>query len=393
MATKNLLRFAAIAALLLSAAACKYPYDVDIEQTDYPLVIEGDLLLGSTSTFRFSYVLPLNSDEYLIPAQNTGGYIEGENGIRIYASAHSSSAILDFDTRDLPTGQRYRLHLETPEGRVIESDWLNVAPAPVIDDLSYWKNDQYNELHIGLSMHCNGAHHFRWTYVEEWEYHSDIRSIYEYDPNRYSEGVFRSPEGARLYYCWSRNDVSDINIFSTENQIEDRFEELSFHRIPLSDRRLQILYRVSLQLEALSEDAYLYWRTIQQNTEEQGSLFAPTPSEMASNLRCTSDPSYQVLGFVNAAVVASTQMYYDNEVANFYRPPRGGYYKPNEMEVPVHPDSCALAYKEGLLPYNPIYGGLGLEPTAYTWANKACIDCRLSGGTKNKPADWPTDHK
>lgn len=392
MATKKLIRFAAIAALLLNATACKYPYDVNLEQTDYPLVIEGDLLLGTTSTFRFSYVLPLEANEYLLPAKRTAGYVEGENGIRVTGTTRNTGAILDFDTSELPAGQRYRLHLETPEGRIIESDWLDVAPAPVIDDLSYWKNEEYNELHVGLSMHCNGAHHFRWTYVEEWEYHSDIRTFYEFDPNKSSDGVTYVPGGYKNYYCWNRNEVSAINIFSTENQIEDRFEELSFHRIPLGDIRLQTLYRMTLRLEALSEDAYLYWRTIQQNTEAQGSLFAPMPSEMASNLRCTSDPSYQVLGYVNAAVAAITRMYYDNEVADYYQRPRGGYYKMDEQDVSLNPADCLLAYEQGFLPFNPIYG-LTPQPIAFTWARKICIDCRVSGGTKNKPADWPTDHQ
>lgn len=393
MATKVLFRFAAIAALLLSAVSCKYPYDVIIERTDYPLVIEGDLLLGTSSTFKFSYVLPLDSDDYVLSARKTAGYIEGEDGSRVDGTASGGGATLTFDTTDLSADQRYKLHFTSPEGRIIESDWLDVCPAPVIDDLSYWKNEQYDELHIGLSMHCNGSHHFRWTYLEEWEYHSEIRSVYDYDPNRYADGVTKSENGPKYYYCWGRHNASVINIFSTEYQIEDRFEELSFHRIPLNDLRLQSLYRMTLQLEALSEKAYAYWRTIRQNTDEQGSLFAPTPSEMASNLHCTSDPSYQILGYVNAAVAATTRMYYDDSVAHYYRPQRITPGMLREREVPVHLDSCALAYREGLLPFNPIHDMMGTNIVAYIWADRKCIDCRVSGGTKNKPADWPTDHQ
>ncbi|MBR4524183.1 MAG: DUF4249 family protein [Bacteroidales bacterium] len=393
MATKNILRFAAIAALLLSAAACKYPYEVVIPEADYPLVIEGDILLGATTTFRFSYVLPMDSDPVPFSAWNSSGWIEGENGVRVEGWVSRTGNVLEFDTANLPANQRYKLHLHSPEGRIIESDWMDVCPAPTIDDLSYWKNEQYNELHIGLSMHCNGAHYFRWSYNEEWEYHSDIRSPYEYDPDRYEEGVIESPDGPKYYYCWDEQEASVINIFSTENQIEDRFEELSFHRIPLNNLRLQSLYRMTLHLEAISEEAYTYWRTVRQNSDEQGSLFAPTPSEVASNLRCTSDPSHQVLGYVNAANVATATMYYDNEVAHFYQPPYVNYLKRREQEVPVDRDSCLFAYKDGLLPFNPIYDMMGTDIVAYTWADRDCIDCRRLGGHKNKPADWPNDHK
>jgi hypothetical protein len=392
MATKVLFRFAAIAALLLSAAACKYPYDVVLPSTDYPLVIEGDILLGTTSTFRFSYVLPLDADNYVVPARNTSGYIEGENGVRVDGILQEAGAVLDFDTSRLPENQRYKIHLQTPEGRTIESDWLNVCPAPVIDDLSYWKNEEFNEVHIGLSMHCNGAKYFRWTFLEEWEYHSDIRSIYTYDPSRYKEGVIPFPDyQPMVYYCWDRCESPAINIFTTENQTEDRFEELSFHRIPVNNLRLQMLYRMTLMLEALSEEAYAYWRTVRQNSEEQGSLFAPTPSEMASNLHCTSDPSYQVLGYVNAAVAATTRMYYDNLEAGFYRAPYVPPSSRRERDVPLDPDSCALAYKEYLLPFNPVYDMMG-KISAYSWADHDCIDCRSQGGNKNRPADWPNEH-
>lgn len=393
MATKIAIRFAAIAALLLSAAACKYPYEVVIPEADYPLVIEGDILLGATSTFRFSHVLPMDSGPVVFSAWNSSGWIEGENGVRVEGWVSRSGDVLEFDTTALPANQRYKLHLHSPEGRVIVSDWLDVCPAPTIDDLSYWKNGQYNELHIGLSMHCNGAHYFRWSYTEEWEYHSDILSPYEYDPDRYEEGVIESPDGPKYYYCWDDQEASVINIFSTENQIEDRFEELSFHRIPLTNLRLQSLYRMTLHLEAISEEAYTYWRTVRQNSGEQGSLFAPTPSEVASNLRCTSDPSFQVLGYVNAANVATATMYYDNHVAGYYQPPVVNYLKRRQQEIPVDLDSCLFAYKDGLLPFNPVYDMMGTDIVAYTWADRDCIDCRRLGGHKNKPADWPNDHK
>ena len=412
MATKtNLLRrLAAIAALLLCAAACKYPYDITLEDGEYPLVVDGDILIGAVTTIRFSYAQPLNQNQdlsfgypyssssfiYISQTTNPVGYIEGEDGTRIegtdptgqpYSSILGMWSQLQFDTRGLRTDQRYRLVCSIDDGHKLESDWLEVCPAPVIDDLSYWKNDQFDELHIGLSMHCNGAHHFRWTYNEDWEYHSDLSASVVFEPRK---GI--SVGGGDYYYCWSHTDAADIQIFSTENQIEDRFEELSFRRIDLTDRRLQMLYRMTLQLSALSPDAYNYWRTIRQNTQEQGSLFAPTPSEMASNVHCTNERDYLILGYLNAGAVATAQMYYDNDVEHFYIPPRGGYYKREDFEIDLKYDFMLAAYNSGWLPWHAVYG-MGVEPTGYIWVRDVCIDCTKSGGSKNKPADWPNDHK
>ena len=44
-------------------------------------------------------------------------------------------------------------------------------------------------------------------------------------------------------------------------------------------------------------------------------------------------------------------------------------------------------YRMGYVPYanDPMMGS--------SWARKSCIDCRLAGGTKTRPDDWPNGHK
>lgn len=424
MATKLLFRIAALAAALLAAAACVYPYEVDIDYNgDLPLVVEGDIHIGSLTTVRLSYVQPFKTtdeDYYRIPFAT--GYIEGEDGTRIeqddpgavipgvpdspgyltndgwqtYSSSYLSgfpSNTLTFHTENLSLGQRYRLHLETYNlesgsvANVFESEWLTPLPAPTIDGLSYSHHPEYEELWVGLSMHCHGSHYFRWTFSETWEYHSDIPTSYEYKPYLKKVGRY---EGPTLYYCWDSANSSSINIFSTANQTEDRFEELAFHTIPLNNRRLQVMYRIKVQLEAMSENAYNYWYNIQQNSEGQGSIFAPTPSEMASNIHCITDPDIQVMGYLNAAVQTDATMYYDNRIEGYYKP--GFPFERFDEKVSVKQlDSMAYWYAHGFLPYQEIYEStMGIEPSHYMWAQGICIDCRKLGGTKVKPEGWPT---
>lgn len=414
MATKYLFRIAALAAMLLSAAACIYPYEVDIQHNgELPLVIEGDIHVGGITTVRLSYVQPFNTSSADAKGAYGVGYIEGEDGTRIYQydpyvqmpdypidgmdPIHYSipSKVLTFHTEDLPTTQKYRLHLETfdlEKGSVsntFESDWLTPLPAPTIDALTYSHHPDYEELWIGLSMHCHGAHYFRWTFSETWEYHSDISTRLEYKPASESIGNY---DGPNLYYCWASTESSQINIFSTANQIDDRFEELAFHTIPLSDRRLQVVYRIDVTLEGLSEDAYNYWNNIRQLSDGQGSIFSPTPSEMASNIHCISNPDVQVMGYLNAAVQAEGRMYYDNALEDYYKP--GRPFERHDQKVNAHrADSMAFWYQHGYLPHSEVYEDFSGRPTHYMWAQRICIDCRALGGTKEKPADWPTGHK
>jgi hypothetical protein len=250
-------------------------------------------------------------------------------------------------------------------------------------------------------MHCNGSHYFRWAFNETWEYHSDIRTELAFIPSEQyfdeTTGKWKSKEGHYEkvypgdYYCWKSYDSPSINIFSTANQKEDRFEELAFHTISLSDKRIQSLYRITVQLAAQSEDAYNYWNNIRQNSSGQGSIFSPVPSEMASNVFCISDPSVQVVGFLNAAVPARAIMYYDNVKEGFYEPE----HPYERMDTTIAAGDIKIAdelYKYGYLPYSEIYSIMSYsEPSEYTWALRICIDCRAQGGTRTRPADWPSN--
>lgn len=415
MNPKTAFRMAVYAAATLLTAACIYPYTVDIRRgEEYPLVIEGDLNIGGTSLVRLSHVRPFDTYEYEDIAVFAQGYIEGEDGTRVEgvdanlggmlsssSSYYEYGTSLAFDTSKLSENQRYRLHFDTytAEGEVnnqFESEWLTPCPAPTIDALTYSKNDQFEELWVGLSMHCHGSHYFRWTFNETWEYHSDIQSYIDYVPSAWSEREMRMVGGEyqkifpTLYYCWKSASSSQINIFTTKNQTEDRFEELAFHTIPLSDKRLQVMYRINVQLMAMSEDAYNYWYNMQQNSQGQGSIFSPVPSEMASNVHCISDPSVQVMGYLNAAVPVSAVMYYDNEQEGFYQP--GPLFERRDSTIAA--SNIALAdqmYRSGYLPFKEIYT-MGPDPTDYTWTYSDCIDCRRQGGTKTRPEGWPSGH-
>ena len=379
---KMLLRIAALAAVILAVPSCVYPFEPEIQGEDSRLVVEGDIHIGSTSTFSFSRVYRLDADDYSPAPLKINGYIEGEDGRRLDGQQGLNS--LHFDTTDLPSTQRYRLHFEDAVSRAVyESDWVEVCPAPAIDDLTYILDENRGELNVALSMHCNGGSRFRWHYTEEWEYHTDAWAFYYYIPE--TNNVIEFPTFENNYYCWSRYDSPEIKIFSTEDQVEDRFVDLEFHRIRRTERRLQIMYHIIVYLEAMDESAYRYWQNIRENTEGQGSIFSPTPSQMAGNIHCISDPSVPVIGYIGASGQAIADMYYDNSVESFYKSP-----VPTPFEiVEIGPDDFQRYFRLGYAPLDILPGD---SPT-FQWVPRRCVDCRLSGGTKNKPAGWPNDHR
>ena len=421
MAVRHLFSCAAVAALMLSS--CIYPFEPGIETTDSRLVIEGTISIGGTSTFSFSRVMPFTSKEYDSQAIEVTGYIEGEDGSRInpapfypetpptydftkdyvdyFSGSAQSQSTIKFDTPATMPDQRYRVHFEEKvTGAVYESDWLEVCAQPVIDDLRYILDYDRDELNVALSMHCNGYQYFRWYYEETWEYHADLNASHYLEPSLMwdHKGNYQ-PEAAMIkftmpdnhYYCWKSEKSPNVKIFSTAEQQEDRFTDLEFHRVSRFNNKLQMLYRLRVHLEAISEEAYLYWKNIDENTNNQGSIFAPVPSQMLGNIHCLTDPSAEVIGYVNASREAMSQMYFNNLLEGFYDG-RATDWNIVTIEEFYDPSEFALWYSRGYLPYTFVSAQMsdtGL-PT-YMWAPARCVDCRYGGGTKNRPIDWPNN--
>lgn len=394
MKTPYPIRLAVLAAAL-AVTSCIYPFHPDVKGSDDRLVIEGSIVVGATSVFSFSSVFPIGMPESAMILHSFTGYIEGEDGTKLGPEESSPGATLHFDTTTLPEGQRYRVHFEdTRNGRVFESDWVEVCSAPVIDDLTYIMDKERNELDIALSMHCQGHSYFRWSYTETWEYTANRRATHYFDNQRAQEtkdpiqGLMTFENGENIYYCWDTNESPDIKIFDTSEQSEDRFVDLEFHRIARYDQKLQVLYRLDVRLEALTQEAYLYWKNIEDNSQNQGTIFSPTPSQMPGNIRCITDADIPVIGYVNACRQATGRMYYDNsqEFFSTYR-----VITSEDEVVNLQPSEFFLYYQQQYIVLNVQWDSP--SGPVYSWVPKSCADCRIKGGTKNRPADWPNDHK
>ena len=402
MAVNHLFGIAAVAALILTS--CVYPFEPAIETVDNRLVVEGSVSIGGTSSFSFSRVIPFTSGEYVPAPLWISGYIEGEDGVKVKGvSGPQAGSSLVFDTSGLSPSQKYRVHFDNSEtGASYESDWLEVCDKPVIDDLRYILDHDRHELNVALSMHCSTQSHFRWYFEETWEYNVELWASHylvpsemyvpvggEYHPEL---AVHKFESGENRYYCWKTLRSPVVKIISTSEQSDNRFTDLEFHRVSSSSDKLQIVYRLTLYFEAISEDAFLYWKNIEDNSQNQGTIFSPVPSQMKGNLHCISDPSADVIGYVNASQLVSAQMYYDNSQEDFYDGP-GLDWRSVEIVEFTDPNEFVKLYPLGYLPYTVILPEMGGDGSVtYQWAKARCVDCTERGGTKVKPEGWPNNH-
>ena len=385
---------------LAGMSSCVYPFEAELDGESGTFVIEGDVLIGEVMNVKLSYTAPINGSGLFTAPEKASVWVEDDKGGHYPGTpAHSDRYHPGEFTVDMTKADpslKYRLRVDNLETyRSYASSWQAVCRAPQIDSLSYIVDEEKSKLNIALSMHSQSGSYFKWSYREDWEYHSEYSAKIKYLPPVRLTDTWNQGYGLVVdivypeknhYYCWNYAYSSEIMLFSTESQTEDRFVDLEFHTIPRDNKRISVLYHIDVQLEPITKEAYLYWDNIKNNSEYNGNLFAPNPSEMVGNIRCLNDTTELVMGFINVAERDTQELFYNNSKERFYKP------KYPFMEEPQSVSSSKewySMYSAGYLPYD--YEEMGPSPTL--WSLKENVDCTCLGGTKNKPSYWPNDHE
>lgn len=383
------LRSILLSALALLAVSCVYPFEAETQDGSGTLVIEGDILIGEITEVKLSYTAPIPGG-LTDPVYASRVWVE-DNAGGVYEGSQSFTVLdrFEVDTRDADPAREYRLHVMVRGSREYVSSWGPVNTAPVIDSLSFIKDPEKSRLNIALSMHSKAGSFFKWSYVEDWEYRAKYYASVKYVPPTYYHSwsigeivPMNYPENT--YWCYKHDVSSEILTFSTEKQTDDRFVDLEFHKIPRDDDRISYIYRIKVNLEPLSKDAYVYWDNLKVNSEYNGNLFAPTPSEMVGNIRCVQDPDELVMGYISVAQRTSKTLYVYSEQHGFYKDSE--HY---EDPVTIGTGEWSSYLKKGFLPYQCVIPG---DYSQTIWAPQRCVDCRTRGGTRTVPDDWPTNH-
>ncbi|MDH6342528.1 hypothetical protein M2480_001150 [Parabacteroides sp. PFB2-12] len=376
---KNILTIALLAMLL---EGCIEPYEPkNIIPTSGLLVVEGMLLEDAPTVVKLSRTIPLDQKNYQpvtadVAIVNTQG-----KSISLSASNVTGTYTLDTDFT-FEEGEQYALDIRIGSEHY-QSAFVTPVYTPEIDSLSYEYSKEDVEVKINVTTHdpANKQHYYRWSFEEDWEVRSTYRATARWDPieKKLITDMDLSSSNNR-YYCWSK-DVSKTFILGNSERLSDAvIKDKTLHTIKGRGYRFSSLYSILVKQYGIPFDAYNYYRNLQRNIDETGSIFAPQPTEMAGNISCITNPDTPVIGFFAASVETRKRLYIsENEV---YLPPI------LDCEVPedVYFVSFEDAYKKG-------YGlDLYMPPIDITYARLRCVDCIEAGGTKNRPDFWPNNH-
>ena len=391
MGKSKLILFAA----LLLISGCIYPFKADIESETFDhIVVSGDILIGEPTRITLSYVYPLTAYTNEMKKDYPLGklVIENDSG-NTWKGDYQYRGVYVFDTSTAPAKGKYRLRIELNDGREYTTPWTGVKQPPVITDFHYDGNDEGVSLFLSLDG-ADSLWNFRWDYTETWEYHADFIPAFMFVPGlpeadqRDPYKIYREPDPSEINYtCWKSESSIEPGLGSAEGQSDNCLKDVCLLSIPSTDRRISVEYSMMLTVSGISSEALAWHKHMNALSNDTGSLFSPTPSEMRGNVTCTSDESQTALGYVDVVCRVSKRIYvpnlhyhrpYDPEVLLFYpEPDEDGNYNLDQL------------YITGDAPVR------GLEPslTGVEWGPKRCTDCTQLGGTTTEPEWWKKDYE
>ncbi|RWY53982.1 DUF4249 domain-containing protein [Mucilaginibacter gilvus] len=297
---------------------------------------------------------------------------------------------------NLPADRKYRLHILTAGNAEYTSDFVENKITPPIDSVT-WQPDN-NGVHLYMFAHDDAAktRYYRWDYDETWTYQARYNSLYDYDEQ--NNKLIPRLRDSVINECYHYSTPSN-NIFlgSTTKLSADVISRTPVGYAIATTGRLDHVYSFHVRQYALTKEAYDYWNELQQNTEKLGSIFDALPSSSFSNLHSVNSPKEPVIGYISVSTITTKRIFIEGRTLPFFVSYRTG---PNEEacrkvvldQQPLRDFDerlrVVMSTKEFIFT-GPYDNPLTLERLGYIYAPKACVDCRLQGGTIEKPPYWP----
>lgn len=368
--------------LLFSIAACRRPYEPPaIKAPNHYLVVDGVINTkpGSQTAIQLSRTRNLSDTFLTSPETGASIEIEAKTG-GLYPLSEQTAGLYIADHLSLSPDGSYRLHIRTSDGSQYLSDFVTAKQTPPIDSLT-WIQDEDLTIYLNTHDPSNKARYYRWDYIETWQYHA-------YLPTNYGLGVSNDTiyfldATTQRYYCWQTLHSTDIVLGNSTRLTNDVIDHFPVAVIPKNSEKLDMRYSTLMRQYALTEDAYNYWDILRKNSQALGTLFDAQPGQLKSNLHNVNNPSEPVLGYVSACNIEEKRIFINNADLINWKSPEPSHFcqeggisqNPSDPFLWNYPDTS----------FAPWYF---LSPSGIMIAKKECLDCRLKGGTNQKPSFW-----
>lgn len=345
-----------------------------IQETRNILVVEGTITDGESFIHlsnSVSILDTLTGDEAISNARMN---VECSDGT-FFEAQYEGNGTYSIINGELNPELCYRLNFSIGSEEY-QSTYLTPIHTPEIDSISFQKAGRGQPISVHVSTHTteNAPSYFRWSYKENWEVRAQLYANAGYIDGQLMLFDLRTPYNT--YYCWGKDSSKVLLLGSTKKLAESKIPQQKLYEIPCDHDKISQVYHVEVTQTQLHEEAYIYFKRLQEEIERTGGIFSTvlSSSEDNGNIYCMTDPGRPVIGFVEVASITRKAIYHYMRDHNYYEAPL--------QECPKLPYDFNqdLAWVDYISDFKQV---------SY-WP---CVDCRKRyNATKQKPAWWPTEH-
>ena len=384
---KRIIKHITTIAIIILISSCVEEFDAPTSEYEEILVVDGFITdEKSPITIRLEKSFPINEPyggsnevrqakvKIIDDLGNESGWFE-EAGPGIYKS--------DTTKKFRGTvGRKYKLHIETGNNKIYESDFEPLKTAPPIDKV-YWEYKEKEsegqrlkgvQVYLDANDEHNDTWFYRWEFEETWEFNA----------------MYRVPEISSNYRCWKTKPSEKLLIHNTKNLTNDVVKKLPIHYVSNETNRLRTKYSILVKQYALYRETYNYLENVLSTNNASGSLFDPIPSSIKGNIKNINDPEEPVLGFFQASGVSKKRLFinYDELPPGMYIPPE---YDCQTLEIETDSasmnDTANYYIKQNYIEIDRYFDYLQHAVIIKLVNSWSCVDCSVTGNPK-KPDFW-----
>lgn len=366
--------------LVITVNSCIEEYWPDVSKYENLMVVDGIIHnQQGPYTINISISASIDRPKY-IPYPECEVIISDDRG--------NSETLVEYQTgtyetaydgiRGIP-GRKYKITINTPEGKTYESDYQLLKNPVGIDSVygvveQHLTEDPYEDglgvqFYLDTDKAPSDSAFFLWRTTETYIYESDFTIDYLY------MGYFkRFHDPDTLLTCWKTEKINEIYTYNTLSLTEPRITNYPLHFVSNGSKRLTIRYSLLVQQFTIDYTSQGYWNKLEEQSSDQGSLYSKQPYQIRGNLRNINDEDEPVMGYFTVAGLTEKRIFLNRPFHTF------------DYGV-CFPDTDPRGFYYTYWRWWPVYAYL-TDDGLYAHAPKSCFDCTLHGGTLTMPWFW-----
>ncbi len=365
--------------LILIIASCIEPFTVNNSKSEEVLVVEGmitndpgpyKIYLSKTTSATDPKDNPYTDATVKImdDIDYTETLTQTEPGVFVTDSMCIQGTI----------GRKYKIVIEAFDGKKYESEYSELKePIPIDElfceyelkhDFATGTDTEGYRFYSKFQPYIDRNTYLLWLSEETYMYEAPFSIDYIWIGYLHP---FENPDSLKT--CWITCEVKEINTLVNDPLRNQQLITVTLNHTKL--KKFAIKYSLLLKQLSVDEETNKYWKAVNDMNEGQNSFYNQQPYQIKGNIQNPDDPKETVLGFFFAAGISKKRIFQSHLGLQTY------YY--------CTPDYRAMRFIHHMPESTwPIWIVDMTGNGALAQGDNCCFDCRLKGGTIEKPNFW-----